>query len=150
MFYCRLKSEVQTVAKLHGLQELPIYAQPKKLFTTQEVITALLCSDIEDASVCTRVPFNVEVNAAFIVDLNKFGSPKDVLCDDMGVWNWGGSNKRWVSVDEDGFVVFLKDKPESNASADNFFRVWKRYYCLKASPDVKKMIVLLEGMYTSL
>ena len=26
----------------------------------------------------------------------------------MGVWTWGGSKKRWVSVEDDGFVVFLR------------------------------------------
>lgn len=150
-FCCRVKSEIKTVTKLHGLEELPIYSQPKKLLTTQEAITALLCSpdETEEPSICTRVPFNVDINAAFVVDLNRFKSPKDVVCDDMGVWSWGGSNKRWISVDENGFVTFLKNK-EDKKSGDACFRVWKRYYSLKASPDVKKMILMLEGTYNTI
>ena len=144
IFCCRVKSEIKTVTNLHGLEELPVYSQPKKLLTTQEVITALLCPNTEESSICTRVPFSVNINAAFVVDLNRFNSPKDVLCDDMGVWSWGGSNKRWISVDENSFVTFLK-KPEDKKSGDACFRVWKQYYSLKASPDVKKMIILLEG-----
>ena len=36
-----------------------------------------------------NIPFSVEMNAVFVVDLNKLTSPNDVLCDDMGVWTWG-------------------------------------------------------------
>lgn len=145
-YYYRVKSEVKSTTKLHGLQELPVYDHPEKILSTQEAITALLSCDLKESSICTRVPFSVEINAAFIVDLNKLNSPKDVLCDDMGVWSWGGSNKRWILVDESGFVTFLKNKPEDNKSGDTCFCVWKRYYSLKASPDVKKMIMLLEGI----
>ena len=142
-FPSRVKSEVKSMTQLHGFQELPVYAQPNKLLTTQDAVFALLSSDLEKSSICTRVPFSVEINAAFIVDLNKFDTPKDVLCDDMGAWIWGGSNKRWISVDSNGFVTFLK--PKDDTSEENCFHVWKRYYSLKASPDVKKMILLLEG-----
>lgn len=100
----RVKSEVKSVTQLHDLPELPVYAQPKKLLTTPEAVFALLSSDLEKSSICTRAPFSVDINAAFIVDLNKFGTPKDVLCDDMGSWIWGGSNKRWISADSNGLL----------------------------------------------
>ena len=74
----------------------------------QEAVAVLLCSELDDSSVCSRVPFSVEINAVFIVDLNKLSSPNDVTCDDMGVWVWGGSKRRWVSVEENGFTTFLK------------------------------------------
>ena len=77
------------------------------MLTTQEAISVLLNSELESL-ICTKVPFAVEVNAVFIVDLNKLASPNDVVCDDMGVRTWGGSSKRWISVDEEGFVTFLK------------------------------------------
>ena len=59
----------------------------------------------------------------------------------MGVWKWGGSRKRWILVDEEGFVSFLKDKEASK----NCYLVWKQYYSLKVSPDVKRLILVLEG-----
>ena len=140
----RTKSVVNNIL-LHDIEELPVYEQPQQFFTTEEAATALLNSNLKEESICTQIPFSVEINAAFIVDLNKFDSPKDILCDDMGVWSWGGSNKRWISIDKNGFVTFLKSEP--SVSGENCFHVWKRYYSLKASPDVKKMILLLEGMY---
>ena len=122
-----------------------MYAQPKKLLSTQEAVGVLLSSGLEQSSTCARVPFAVEINAAFIVDLNKLSASNDILCDDMGVWTWGGSSKRWISVDDEGFVMFLKQK-EKDGSDGSCYRVWKRYYYLKSSPDVKRMIIMLAGM----
>ena len=62
----------------------------------------------------------------------------------MGVWTWGGSSKRWISVDEEGDVTFLK-KCQTAGKGDTCYLVWKRYYHLKSSPDVKRMIIILEG-----
>ena len=119
------------------------------MLSIQDVVGILLSSKLEDMSICSKVPFSVEVNAVFVVDLNKLSSPNDVTCDDMGVWTWGGSKKRWVSVDDDGFVAFLKESDQPSTDASHYL-VWKRYYSLKSSPDVKKMIIILEGMILKL
>ena len=95
-----------SIGELHGMKGLPIYAQPNKMLSIQDVVGVLLSSKLEDSSICSLVPFSVEVNAVFVIDLNKLSSPNDVTCDDMGVWTWGGSKKRWVSVEDDEFVVF--------------------------------------------
>ena len=76
---------------LHDIKQLPVYTQPNKLLTTQECVTVLLNSNLKEIFICSRVPFAVEINAAFIVDLNRLSSPSDITCDDMGVWKWGGS-----------------------------------------------------------
>ena len=119
------------------------------MLSIQDVVGILLSSKLEDMSIYSKVPFSVEVNAAFVVDLNKLSSPNDVTCDDMGVWIWGGSKKRWVSVDDDGFVAFLKESDQPGTDASHYL-VWKRYYSLKSSPDVKKMIIILKGMIVKL
>lgn len=129
-----------TLSLLHNLQELPVYAQPTKLLTTEECVTILLNSELSNSLICGKVPFSVETNAVFVVDLNKLTSPNDITCDNMGVWKWGGSRKRWLSVDDEGFVSFL----EKNEDEDCYL-VWKRYFSLKASPDVKRMIIVLQG-----
>ena len=144
LFQSRVEPAVQqnkTRSLLHDLQELPVYAQPTKLLTTQECITVLLNSELSNSSICGKVPFSVETNAVFVVDLNELSSPNDITCDDMGVWKWGGSRKRWLLVDDEGFVSFLEKKE----GGEDCYLVWKRYYSLKASPDVKRMIIVLEG-----
>jgi len=57
----------------------------------------------------------------------------------MGVWKWGGSRRKCMLVDENGFVLFLDDKVEDA----NCYLVWRRYYILKISPDVKYLIIVL-------
>ena len=48
-------------------------------------------------------------------------------------------------MSSEGFVKLLeKVEPESGLSSDAY-HIWKRYYCLQASPNVKKMVVILEG-----
>jgi len=47
-----------------------------------------------------------------------------------------------MSVDEDGFAEFLKK--EEKPMSKGFYKVWKRYYLPKVSPDVKKLIVCLK------
>lgn len=111
LYFFRVKAEAVLLSTLHNLPELPIYALPKKMLTTQEAINVLLSFGLEESSICSRVPFGVEINSAFVVDLNKLNSTRDILCDDMGVWTWGGSTKRWINVDKRGFVTFLKEKP---------------------------------------
>jgi len=39
----------------------------------------------------------------------------------MGKRKWGGSNRQWVSVDEDGFVEFLKK--EEKPMSKGFYKV---------------------------
>lgn len=131
---------------LHNKEQLPIYVLGcKKFLTTQEIMNVLLDSDLNMKSVCSQVPFAVASNAVFIVDLSKLEAAKDILCDDMGSWKWSGSFRRWCSVSSEGFVKLLgKDEPENGLPCDAY-HIWKRYYSLQASPDLKKMVVILEG-----
>ena len=101
--------------------------------TTQEC-AVLLNSELNNSSICGKVPFSEKTNAVFVVDLNGLSFPNDITCDDMGVWKWGGSRKRWLSVDDKGFVSFLEKKDDGK----DCHLVWKRY-------NVKQMIIVLEG-----
>ena len=102
----------------------------------------MLNSGLKDCFICKRVPFAVEINSVFVLDLTRLSSPSDVTCDDMGVWKWGGSSRRWLTVDEEGFVSFIE---ENDNELDNCYQIWKRRYSLKTSPDVRRMIIFLEG-----
>ena len=126
---------------LHNIKELPVYAQPGKIMPTEECVTVSLNSDLKESSICSRVPFAVDINAAFVVDMNKLKSPDDITCDDMGVWKWGGSRKKWMLADENGLVTALNEKVQD----DNCYLVWRKYYSLKVSPDIKRLIIVLQS-----
>ena len=74
----------------------------------------------------------------------RLSSPKDVLCDDMGVWIWKGSYRRYLSIDEAGFVEILGKSLEETPDVP-YYRVYKRYYQSKSSKDLNKMVVTMEG-----
>ena len=74
------------------LESFSVFAQPSNLLTTEKAIGVFLFSGLTVESICSRPPVSVDINAVFVVDINKLSSPKDVVCDDMGAWTWGGSN----------------------------------------------------------
>ena len=90
---------------------------------------------------------SVNCNAVFLVDMSALESSRDISCDDMGSWKWGGSYRKWLSIDDMGDVSVLgKCKPTSPDPNQCYYRIWKRYYENKSRPDVKKIIVTIEGM----
>jgi hypothetical protein len=94
--------------------------------------------------ICKRIPIAVNCNCVFLVDMSELACPSDILCDDMGSWKWGGSYRVWLSLDEIGCVkVFGKVFPDK--SDQPVYRIWKRYYVNKSSPDLKKLVVTIEG-----
>ena len=102
-----------------------------------------LTSDV----ICKRLPIAIDQNSVFLVDMSKLAHPKDIVCDDMGSWKWGGSYRIWLEVDDTGSVKVLgKEPPEQGKSNLPAFRIWKRYYTSKSSPDLKKLVATVEGI----
>ncbi len=129
---------------LHGSKATPVYCQVPKMLTTAQYVNILLDPELQESKICTQVPCSVSSNSVFIVDLNHLESPKDICCDDMGVWVWVGSYQRWCTIDENDEVNILGKQLESPPRVP-CYRIKKIYYKNKGSPDVKKVIVYLEG-----
>ncbi len=69
------------------------------------------------------MPFSVHCNAVFVVDLKHLKDPRDILVDDMGVWQWKGSYRVWGSVEDGEIIVAGKDRPKTEHS----YQLWQRY-----------------------
>lgn len=76
-----------------------------------------------------------------MVDLNNLKDVRDIVVDDMGVWQWKGSYRVWASVEDGEVVTAGKKQPDS----EHTYQLWQRYYENKTSPDVKKYVILLQG-----
>ena len=135
-----LKSEPPAIRYHLGRKDLPIFSQQSHRPSTAEIMNILLDPDLESSYLCTSQPVAVEKNCLFIVDLRHMKNSKD-LCDDMGSWVCNGVCSGWVSIDEDGTVDNLGKKPK----CCDAYRFRKKYYRLKASPDLHKMVVYIEG-----
>ena len=129
---------------LHGLSTLPIYSQSSKQLSTVQCVNILLDPELSSDSLCTRVPFDINCNSVFVIDMSILKDPKDVTCDDMGVWRWKGSYQRWLSVDEAGYIETI-GKTLKNLPDLPCYRIWKRYYENKSSRDLSKVVVTMEG-----
>ena len=70
--------------------------------------------------------------------------PKDIVCDDMSVWRWKGSYRRWLSVDETGYIETI-GKSLTKTPDLPCYRIWKRYYENKSNRDLSRMVVTIEG-----
>lgn len=95
--------------------------------------------------ICTTQPVAVESNAVFIVNLKHLKNSKDILCDELGAWKCNGCHHTWVVVDEQGIAgIYGKKKPCDGD--ERAYRVTKKYYNNKGSPDFHRMVVFIEGM----
>ena len=112
---------------LHELSSIPIYCQPSQLLSTVQCTDVLLDPELSPDLICTRVPFDINCNSVFVVDMSKLAHPKDVACDDMGSWKWKGSYRMWISVDEKGFTKTLGKTLTKTLHLPHYW-IWKRYY----------------------
>ena len=114
--------------------------------STTEIIETLLDPDLDRNVVATTQPVGVENNAIFIVDLKYLKHTKDIMCDELGSWRNNGCPSIWVIVDAHGIAETRgKVKPSVAGDGSVPYKVCKRYYVNKASPDFRRMIVFLEG-----
>ena len=101
----------------------------------------LLNPQLAKVQICSRVPFSVNCNGIFVVDLNSVKDVRNVLVDDIEVWQWKGSYHVWCAVEDGEVVTTGKGRPDS----EHAYQLWQRYYENKTSPDVKKYVVFLQG-----
>ena len=88
--------------ELHDKKGLPIYSRDSKLWSTRKCFSALLNSNLDISKVCIIVFFSVDINSAFIVDLNQLGSSKDFF---VMIWVFGNG----VAVIESGAKQMRKE-----------------------------------------
>ena len=69
---------VEPQAYLHGL--LPVYCSLSKLMSTAQCVNMLLDPELKQDVVCEHVPFGVNCNSSFIVNMNCLSYSKGILC----------------------------------------------------------------------
>ena len=146
--FCTCRERVEPrpkIIELHA-ENVPVFSRRKKHLTTTEIIETLLDPDLNRNVVATTQPVGVESNAAFIVDLKYLEHPKDIMCDEMGSWNNNGCHNTWVIVDTHGIAETCGKSKPVVVDGSVPYKVCKKYYVNKASPDFRRIIVFLEGM----
>ena len=129
----------------NGNTKLPVYSVQASRYDTQEMVMILLDPDLDSDLVCKTQPVNIEQNATFIVNLSELNNPKDIYVDDMGSWKYNGVYRTWITVEEDGFVVFQGKKQPVDTPDGSLYHIVKKYFHHKTSSDFKKTIAFLSG-----
>ena len=106
------------------------------------IVETLLDPDLDANQVCKAQPVAVESNLVFIVDLKHLKHPKDLLCDESGSWKCNGC--RHTSLVVSDIDICGKEKP-SNVDG-SLYKVTKKYYLNKGSPDFHRLVVTMEGV----
>ena len=66
------------------------------------------------------------------------------MCDDMRVWRWKGSCRKWLNNGEKGCIETI-GKALKTVPDIPWYCIWMRYYENKSSQDLSKMVVAMEG-----
>ena len=91
-------------------KQLPVYsAQLSSGYSLPELVDILMSDNLDSNKVCKVQPLGVNINCAFIVDLDHV-DPEDLKADDNGSWKNNGTRRR-------NFILNLQNKPEFLASA---------------------------------
>lgn len=114
--------------------------------STTRIVENLLDPELDVNRICKAQPVAVESNVAFIVDLKHLKHPKDLLCDELGAWKCNGSHHTWVVVSDIG-VADICGKKKPNKVVGSLYKVTKKYYLNKGSPDFHRLVVTMEGTY---
>ncbi|KAK3751411.1 hypothetical protein QZH41_006653, partial [Actinostola sp. cb2023] len=78
------------IVHLHGDVSFPITKTGlQQGISTGDAVT-LLTKNIKQDKICRKQPMNVNTNSVFVIDNLALTHPKDLLCDDMGVWTPNG------------------------------------------------------------
>ena len=132
----------------NGRHDVPVYCFQKTRPSTSEGVAIILNPNLDRRRVCMSQPTCISQNTVFIVDLKQLKHPSDVLCDDMGTWVCNGCRRTWISVDEDGELEFFNNKKPANH--ENCYKVVRKYYNHKGSPDFHRMALFLEGKLSNI
>ena len=91
--------------------------------------------------ISSRLPYSIQENGTFIIDLNSLDHRKDIFCDDNGAWVMKGNRGKLYSVtkNSEGQVSSL-----CKVSSEADISVRRRPYACKSCPQFHKTIVTIE------
>ena len=123
-------------------KQLPVYSQLSSGYCLSDLVDILMSNDIDSNKVCTVQPLGVNINCAFIVDLDLV-DPDDLKADDNGSWKNNGTRRIF-------FVVNERNKPEFLASAPvlqqgYYYCVVRRYFVHRTYGKFRRCIVEIKG-----
>ena len=97
---------------------------------------------LEPQYICHDVPGAISQNCTFVVDMEYLDNVEDIKCDDMESWKQSKCSTKYYDVEDssDGEydIIPVRD------GLDRSYKVVRRTYINKSSPDLHKTMVLVQ------
>ena len=120
---------------------MPVFDWTSKAKTPIEVLEILL-KPPEHLTTCRTAPNNVSHNVCFLVNVASLKSRNDWKSDDMGAWKNNGVQYYQFGVKDGSVFPVASSLCEDGTS---LYTVKRVYYKNKSSPDLRKIVSILEG-----
>ena len=127
----------------NGDPSLPVYewTKPKQHYSIEELARIVAANSVSPTQICSKLPYHVQKNAAFVIDLHKLDNPLDVRADENGSWIRKGSPTAYVSVHENHGSVTINRRSKMG-DFSHHFKISRTYYRHSASPDFYRTITM--------
>lgn len=126
---------------------LPIYAKQDNVLKPFEIFDAVLNTDPASQVVCKIKPVGVCDAAIFLVDISKLKHPNDLKADDMGSWIHKGKPVRYFDIDQSLEGEYAMAAKCNKNDGDSVYKLTRIYYHNKSTPEFRKTIFYVHGMY---
>lgn len=121
---------------------MPIFSWSIEPYDCRDIVEILL-NDFDESYLCTSQPINVAHNVSFLVNTALLKRKDDLYCDDMGSWIHKGTPSKSFGITSDKLMVTCSSKNDTVPQ----LVLRRQYYRNKASPDVRKIISSIKGIY---
>lgn len=149
---------LEVIASTHRMPEyyegdrlLPVFARfssnKKRLLSVEDTVKCILHPDLNEMYLCSKVPIMVNHNTIFLVDSNQLKHPKDISCDDLGVWrnNRVDTTVIQVTVTTRCVATITKHSREANVSGNTIYTLKRIYRTHGTDKSFRKITSFLLG-----
>ena len=123
-----------------GDLNIPIFRRGKtRGLETKLLLKDLFSIDKTSAKVCQRMPLCVNQNLMFLINLDKFRSEKDILCDGNGIWSQTSTKNKYYTRMENEFIL----SSEQSYGDSAFIRTKRLSFKHSTSHDFHRVILFV-------
>jgi len=122
----------------------PLYSSATDIMQPVDVFNVVLNTKQDCRIVCKQKPVGIKDTATFLIDTTKLRHFEDIKADDMGSWVHKGRPVHFYTIDRLASGEVYGAQLSEDAEAYKLTRI---YYHHKGTPEFRKTIFYVHGMY---
>ena len=121
---------------------IPIYGQPQRGYSVNQLFNITLDMSASQCKVCTDEPVGVRSFASYKVDLSKV-SLSDLTADDNGIWKVSIPRRRYQVTSVNGEIIETQELAGTEKGDDNTFTVVRQYGVHGGTSEFRRVITTI-------